>query len=336
VSPSIRLRRLVRIGTAALGALLLLGEVQGEAAAPVAGGVMKGAWRAGQEYVREARYREAVSYLKNYLGLRPRSADGWFWLGRALECSGEYDRAQFAYRKALEADPDYPPLNREPEPVSPSPRKFSGGKGDRKNGTVRGVHLSSPLPAPGEKAFPVVPVAVPVVVPVAVPVQVPVPVMAPSPVRVPVIVPAIPVAPAMIPVPAPRSILPSASPILSRGTGSAPSGSPPVSGELPLSAGSLMRSVPALPRSVGPLFVPPPPPVPTEETRPAMSAPPVSGESDPGTTRLRERSRSSVAEGAPPPVSAKSPVYVPPLPESSEALPIGENDDLSVSPSEGP
>ena len=75
--------------------------------------VMRDAWKAGRGMVLEGRYREAIGFLKKYLDLRPRSADAWYWLGRALEGKGDYDHAQYAYRRVMAIDPEYPALSPE-------------------------------------------------------------------------------------------------------------------------------------------------------------------------------------------------------------------------------
>jgi hypothetical protein len=70
------------------------------------------AWKAGQQLCLEGRFTKAIAYLQQYVKERPRSADGWYWLGKAQEGAGNLEKAQEAYRKALEVDPEYPALSR--------------------------------------------------------------------------------------------------------------------------------------------------------------------------------------------------------------------------------
>ena len=72
--------------------------------------VVRQAWRAGQQMVEEGRLKGAVVYLRQYLALKPRSVDGWYWLGRAFAAQGDYERAQNAFGRAVAIDPEYPAL----------------------------------------------------------------------------------------------------------------------------------------------------------------------------------------------------------------------------------
>jgi hypothetical protein len=74
--------------------------------------VLRLAWKAGQQLCLEGRFTKAVAYLRQYVKERPRSADGWYWLGKAQEGAGNLEKAQEAYRTALEVDPEYPALSR--------------------------------------------------------------------------------------------------------------------------------------------------------------------------------------------------------------------------------
>ena len=75
--------------------------------------VMRQAWRAGQQMVEEGRLKGAVAYLRRYLALKPRSADGWYWLGRVFAAQGDYERGQNAFDRAVAIDPEYPALSPE-------------------------------------------------------------------------------------------------------------------------------------------------------------------------------------------------------------------------------
>ena len=75
--------------------------------------VMRQAWRAGQQMVEEGRLKGAVAFFRRYLALKPRSVDGWYWLGRAFAAQGDYERAQNAFVRAVAIDPEYPALTPE-------------------------------------------------------------------------------------------------------------------------------------------------------------------------------------------------------------------------------
>ena len=72
--------------------------------------VVRQAWRAGQQMVEEGRLKGAVAFFRRYLALKPRSVDGWYWLGRAFAAQGDYERAQNAFVRAVAIDPEYPAL----------------------------------------------------------------------------------------------------------------------------------------------------------------------------------------------------------------------------------
>lgn len=72
--------------------------------------LMAEAWRGGQQLVMEGKLNSAVRYLRRYVTVMPRSADGWFWLGRAYLAMGDHQRARNAFNRALAVDPYYPSL----------------------------------------------------------------------------------------------------------------------------------------------------------------------------------------------------------------------------------
>lgn len=90
------------------------GQVSVQQTAPGNGteDVLRLAWKAGQQLCEEGRFTKAAAYLRQYVKERPRSADGWYWLGKAQEGAGDLEKAQDAYRRALEVDPEYPALSR--------------------------------------------------------------------------------------------------------------------------------------------------------------------------------------------------------------------------------
>lgn len=74
--------------------------------------VMSQAWRAGRQFVESGYYKKATAFLESYLQIVPESSDGWYWLAKAYQGRGMIERAQAAFTKTLEIDPEYPPLSR--------------------------------------------------------------------------------------------------------------------------------------------------------------------------------------------------------------------------------
>ncbi|MEA3283736.1 MAG: tetratricopeptide repeat protein [Synergistota bacterium] len=57
-------------------------------------------------------YHRGVDYLQAYLEQRPDSSNGWYWLAKGLQGMGKLQKAQRAFTKVLEIDPEFPQLSR--------------------------------------------------------------------------------------------------------------------------------------------------------------------------------------------------------------------------------
>lgn len=74
--------------------------------------LIRQAWKAGQQMIENGLYKRGAAYLEAYVKNRPMSADGWYWLAKGYQGQGMLKKAQDAFTKVLEVDPEYPPLSR--------------------------------------------------------------------------------------------------------------------------------------------------------------------------------------------------------------------------------
>lgn len=79
-------------------------------------------FESGRVQVENGRYRSALNTLQAFVKENPHSADAWYWIARAHQALGDYDRAQTATNIALEIDPYYPALTKTPSGLQPNPR----------------------------------------------------------------------------------------------------------------------------------------------------------------------------------------------------------------------
>jgi tetratricopeptide (TPR) repeat protein len=83
--------------------------------------IVKRALTVGQNLVENGRYWSAVRVLDSFLSEHADSTDAWYWISRAYQALGDYDKAQYAVNKALYYDPYYPPLVKTPNGLQPMP-----------------------------------------------------------------------------------------------------------------------------------------------------------------------------------------------------------------------
>lgn len=80
------------------------------------------AFEHGRGLVVDGRYHSGLVALRAYVKDHPHSAEAWYWIARAHQALGDYDRAQYATNIALEIDPYYPALTKTPNGLQPQPR----------------------------------------------------------------------------------------------------------------------------------------------------------------------------------------------------------------------
>ncbi|MDR0616532.1 MAG: tetratricopeptide repeat protein [Synergistaceae bacterium] len=75
----------------------------------------------GQNLVENGRYWSAVRVLESFLSEHADSTDAWYWISRAYQALGDYDKAQYAVNRALYYDPHYHLLVKTPNGLQPMP-----------------------------------------------------------------------------------------------------------------------------------------------------------------------------------------------------------------------
>lgn len=66
----------------------------------------------GISLMEQERYTQARSWLQKAVQEERRNPWAWYWYGKAHECMGKLEQAQFFYTRALNLDPALPPLSR--------------------------------------------------------------------------------------------------------------------------------------------------------------------------------------------------------------------------------
>ncbi|MDR1514373.1 MAG: tetratricopeptide repeat protein [Synergistaceae bacterium] len=100
----------------------------------------------GQNLVENGRYRSAVRVLEGFLSEHGDSTDAWYWISRAYQALGNYEKAQYAVNRALYFDPYYQALVKIPNGLEPVPVRTKGQKKEPRP-SMSVLPVKQPLPA---------------------------------------------------------------------------------------------------------------------------------------------------------------------------------------------
>jgi tetratricopeptide (TPR) repeat protein len=84
--------------------------------------------------------------LRGFLDEHPDSTDAWYWMSRAHQALGDYDKAQIAANMALNIDPYYPDLVKTPNGIQPMPRLTKQQRKEPRP-SMSVLPIKQPLPA---------------------------------------------------------------------------------------------------------------------------------------------------------------------------------------------
>jgi tetratricopeptide (TPR) repeat protein len=100
----------------------------------------------GQNLVENGRYWSAVRVLEGFLSEHRDSTDAWYWVSRAYQALGDYEKAQYAVNRTLYFDPYYPALVKTPNGLQPMPALTKQQKKEPRP-SMSVLPVKQPLPA---------------------------------------------------------------------------------------------------------------------------------------------------------------------------------------------